>query len=536
MRENNYRVLIADDEGIVVESLSLIIKRNFGGKCLIESAKTGRQVIEKAEAFRPDIVFMDIHMPGINGIDAIREIKRYNKTIVFIVISAYDKFTYAKEALNLGVIEYLMKPTNKDKIILTLEKAINIVDEEREKRSRELLVKEKLRTVIPIIENGMIYSILFQEIYPVELVNFKNLLGISCDYGFVIVIQYGDLDEEGILINPVGNSVKAQGFYPALQEITKEYFANGVIGPIMVNQVVVAVPRDKTEISYNDRINIIDKARKLNRKLKDHIDADFRIGIGSVKKLDDLSVSYRQAVHILKQNKGKVVHIKDISKCSKPADDYPEQIKKDLIGTLKTGDLARIKIESENYIDWLIANYKDLNVDIYSKVYEMLLYFENAAYDIGISSYNYINRGNYLKKLLEMDSNSSLKQYFLERVVKISTSIICQKETETNCIILESKNYISKNYHRDISLDDVSREVDISPYYFSKLFKEETGENFIDYLTNVRINEAKKILQSKRTSIKEICIDVGYSDPNYFSRIFKKHTGKTPTEFREQMF
>ncbi|NMB44079.1 MAG: response regulator [Clostridiales bacterium] len=536
MRRNNYKVLIADDEGIVIESLSLIITRNFGDKCIIESAKTGRQVIELAERFRPDIVFMDIHMPGINGIDAIKEIKKNNNTAVFIVISAYDKFTYAKEALNLGVIEYLMKPTNKDKIISTLEKAINIVDEGREKRSNELLIKEKLSKVLPIIENGMIYSALFQEIYPTELIDFKGLLGISCDYGFVLVIQYGDLDDEGILTNPVGNSVKAQAFYPALQEITREYFPNGIIGPVMVNQVVVAVPTDSIEVTYNDRIKIIEKARKLNRKLKGHIDTDFRIGIGSVQKLEELSISYRQAVRILKQNKGKVVHIKDISMTTNSVYDYPDQVKNDLMTALKTGNLARVKTESENYIDWLIVNYEELNLDIYAKVYEILIYIENLAFEDGYSNYNFINRGNYLNKLLEIESTNRLKEYFLEKVIKLATNILFQKDKGTNIIILEAKEYISKNYYKDLSLDDVSRKVDISPYYFSKLFKEETGENFIDYLTNVRINQAKKKLKNKKASIKEICMDVGYSDPNYFSRIFKKNTGKTPTEFREQLF
>ena len=100
-------------------------------------------------------------------------------------------------------------------------------------------------------------------------------------------------------------------------------------------------------------------------------------------------------------------------------------------------------------------------------------------------------------------------------------------------IIVRAKEYISDNYNKDISLDSVSKYVDKSPYYFSKLFKDETGENFIDYLTNIRIEKAKHMLSDKEISIKEICIDVGYSDPNYFSRTFKKCIGITPSEYRE---
>ena len=75
--------------------------------------------------------------------------------------------------------------------------------------------------------------------------------------------------------------------------------------------------------------------------------------------------------------------------------------------------------------------------------------------------------------------------------------------------------------------------MDISPYYFSKLFKEETGENFIEYLTSLRINKAKELIQNSSLSMKEICAEVGYADPNYFSRIFKKNVGATPTEYKE---
>ena len=85
-----------------------------------------------------------------------------------------------------------------------------------------------------------------------------------------------------------------------------------------------------------------------------------------------------------------------------------------------------------------------------------------------------------------------------------------------------------------LSLDALSKELDISPYYFSKLFKEETGSNFVEYLTNLRMSRAKELLKDESRSMKEICMEVGYSDPNYFSRIFKKNVGLTPTEYRER--
>ena len=108
-----------------------------------------------------------------------------------------------------------------------------------------------------------------------------------------------------------------------------------------------------------------------------------------------------------------------------------------------------------------------------------------------------------------------------------------KKEEHENQLVVRAQEYIRENYHRDLSLDEVSRHMDLSPYYFSKLFKEETGGNFVEYVTSLRITKAKELLAGDRGSMKEICGAVGYSDPNYFSRIFKKNTGVTPTEYRE---
>lgn len=92
--------------------------------------------------------------------------------------------------------------------------------------------------------------------------------------------------------------------------------------------------------------------------------------------------------------------------------------------------------------------------------------------------------------------------------------------------------YIQENFSKDISLDEVSGQVNISPYYFSKIFKEETGENFIEYLTRIRIEKAKEFLKQPEVSVKEAGVKSGYTDPNYFSRIFKKQTDMTPSEFK----
>ena len=218
-----YKIMLADDDGIVIDSLKFIIEKEFPGDCVVEYAKTGRSVIELAEGFRPDIAVMDIQMPGINGIDAMREIREANAHTVFIIMSAYDKFDYAKEAINLGVLEYLNKPVEREKIVQVLRRAMGMIDRDREKRSQDLLIREKMETVIPIIENGLIQNLLYHEHFEEDIDNFRNLLGIREEYAYMAALVCGESQEGNHMTNAVGASIRVQDAYRVIREMTDEY-------------------------------------------------------------------------------------------------------------------------------------------------------------------------------------------------------------------------------------------------------------------------------------------------------------------------
>ena len=198
-REAMYRILLADDEGIMLESLKKIIESEYGNECEIHCAKSGRVVVEMAQAYPPDICFMDIQMPGISGIQAIKEIKKFNSSAVFVIITAYDKFNYAKEALSLGVQEFLTKPVNKKVILETCAKMMAKVDQTRQKRSDDLRIREKLETVVPMIESGYINNILLQDDFVTYQDNYTQLLDIQQKYGYMMVVEFGDSLENGVL-------------------------------------------------------------------------------------------------------------------------------------------------------------------------------------------------------------------------------------------------------------------------------------------------------------------------------------------------
>jgi two-component system response regulator YesN len=527
-----YKIMLADDEGIVIDSLKFIIDKNFGQSCTVEYAYTGRSVIELAEKFKPDIAIMDIHMPGINGIEAMKEIRKTNKSVIFIVMTAFDKFNYAKEAINLGVLEYLTKPVNQSVVTKVLQRAMGIIGSERKKRSNDLLIREKLEIVLPIIESDFIYAALSGSDFEREKDNFCNLLGIHEDYGMMLVLEFGDSLIEGNLTNPVGISVKAQSFYHTIKESLKEELAC-VVSPIMVNKIVTFIPSNKAQLEYDDRIGIIEKARKLVRDLTKQLDMQFKIGIGSVTSIYRLEDSYKEALSAIRNSKGRVAHVRDLSIGCEYAEDYPIDIESALFKRIEMGDIEGTRTQANLFFDWMISNYPNHMMDIKLKVLEFILFAEQKAFLSGGMTYYFLYREDYLPFIIKIENDEQLRKWFIDKVTQACRNIISKREEQTSGLISKAKHFIEENYHKDISLDDVSRIVDISPYYFSKLFKDETGENFIEYLTNMRIEKAKDLLVHSGMNIKSICVDTGYSDPNYFSRIFKKQVGVTPTEYRE---
>ena len=530
-----YRILIADDEGIMLESLKNIISSSYGNECEIHTAKTGRAVVEQAESYPPDICFMDIQMPGISGIQAIREIQKFNRSVVFVIITAYDKFNYAKEAVNLGVMEFLTKPVNKKVILETCARAMEQVDSTRQKRSDDLRIREKLETVVPMIESGYINNILLQDDFQTYHDNYTELLDIHEEYGYMIVAEFGDSMENGVLTNAVGASVKANKFYSTFREIAQGFF-ECLVGPIMGNRIVLLVPyRNGTE-TYEERVEIVTRARNMVHKLESRIDSKFRCGIGRVKEMGStLKESFKEAMIALRESTSHVIHIEDVPAAQKYDGEYPRDLERRYEKRVMDRDVAGALSCAEEFFRWMEKQQGVSPEDMQIKVLELVMVVEKKAFFAGAVKYAIGYRRNYICELQNCRTTGEMKKWFLNKTSEICNNMESAREKEAVSIIEKAKSYIRDNYKKDISLDEVSREVDISPYYFSKLFKQETGGNFIEYLTEIRLRNARELLKDSRLSIKEICMESGYSDPNYFSRIFKKYEGVTPSEFRERL-
>ena len=481
-----YRILIADDEGITIDSITFILEKNYQGRCEIRSARTGRAVIETAETFRPDIAVMDIRMPGINGIDAIREIRKFCPTTVFIVLSAYSMFDFAKEAIDLGVLAYLTKPLNLDEFLDTMNTAMSRIDRNREKRSSELRTREKLEFVIPVIENGLVCSLVLQDYEPAVVENYCSLLNIPEKYAFLVLVECGEKesssaggeDQADSLSNPIGTGIRIQQYYNGIRETVKEFFPRAVIGQIMMNKIPLLIPHEGSHEDYAGRIRTIDQLRLLIDRLEEKADASFRVGIGSVQPLEAMSVSYQEAFRSLSAGKEPVSHADDLPVACGYENDYPIDIERELFSDIKKGD------------------------------------------------------ADYLPNTVNLPI-PELHRLFVAKIQAAAQKLASKSQNSASSLVATAKTYIDEHYQKDLSLDEISRSLNISPYYFSRLFREEAGITFIEYLTGIRLSHAKQLLENDTIPVKDVCSAVGYQDPNYFSRLFRRAEGVSPSEYRE---
>ena len=512
-----FKLLIVDDEKIVIDAVTFIIEKEFKQVIELNTAKSGREAIEKCLSFNPDIVLMDIRMPGINGIEAINEIKKTQLNTIFIIVSAYEQFEYAKEAIGLGVNDYILKPIIKNNLVNTIQNVIKKLTTEREKRIIEIQNIENYQNLIPFIEHGFIYSIILGESYGNKIAKYKELLGLSEAGGYIMILESNQMLE-----------VEGEHEYYKLIRDAFKYKCNCLIGPLMINRIVVFISSD-FEVEYSDRVKAYEMATYVVSRLKDFsIELELNIGIGSYKSVKNISSSYEEALRALHHYKDKgIAHIKDITALADNITEYPRDQENRLIEMIMNIDEEEAFDAFNKIYMWVLKNYGNSLKEGKWRLMELMMTIDRIAFNFLINDDN----KNYLFNMSSIEEYLVLEGLCRERIAHIMRSISEFQKKKVNRIIVNAKLFIDENFSNEIALEEVSKAVCVSPHYFSRLFKEETSENFIEYVTRIRIDRAKEFMKSSNLSIKEICFKVGFADPNYFSHIFKKSERLTPSEY-----
>lgn len=515
-----YNILTCDDEQIVVDSLQFIIKKNFEGQVNLFSALSGSEALSIASREKIDIIFMDINMPGMSGLETINCIMNLKPDTVIVVLSAFDKFQYAQEAMNLGAYKYITKPVNRNVVIQTVRNAMNLVDERRGKDSDDQELQKKLDTVSPMVESDFIYNCMFSTEKNEDLSSYLEYFDITVYNYFFACIEVPHIDSKNQYEN-----------YSAIRKMMTEKY-KCLMGSFMANRLVIFFCVEKSESQDDILETFHSMAKNIYTMLSMNISQKVRMGSSRLSdELSNVTAACKEAVNALNGTSpnGELLFAEDMTKKSNTSEKISE-IRERIFNRLRIGDSVGVQFLAELFCSEQSENGTEMD-RIKSNVFELLVNIRNITREINPSYENPSFDSAF--SLLAGTQNIEVIQDFLSNcLVECATAIGDVREQRENPLVKKIIEYIDQNMSRNYSLEDVAASVGVSPFYMSKLFKEEMGETFINYVTDRRLDRTKKLLLETDLSIKEIAGQTGYSDQNYFSRQFKNKFGISPTDFR----
>lgn len=522
-----YSLMVFDDEQIVIESVKHIVDNEFGNIHVTQTARSGREAIEKVRMERPDIILTDIRMPGINGLEAVKEIKKIHNNIKFVIMSVYEYFEFAQQAVELGACEYLTKPVNRARLVETLERITRELDEERRKFDQELETKEKLDKMLSVLEHSFIYSLLLSQ--EADIGRYKELFDIQSETGYIFILTFGEKSHHGDGV-ALGDSVQYQRFYNFFRDCLI-YKSKCIVGPVMLDRVVVYVAQNK-EDEYSSRVEAITYIEGIVQKIEHKYNMRFKVGIGKIHNDRDILISYQEALKALNHTEGqRVIHIDDIAPNISSAGFEMFADENRLIKAIEKGD-PQICL---SILTDMFNKYNNImgQEGVRNRLIEIVVVAHRLAIENGVENDKCIEYSGYLSQLLGCKSQLEFEQMLIEKIGGIARRISRTKEKAIGYIVDKANKIINERFNQELTLDDISKELYISPQYFSRLYKQEMGVNFIEKLTAIRMENAKNLMKRGDLSIKEICYMSGYSDPNYFSRLFKKFEGVSPSNYQK---
>ncbi|MFZ5814356.1 MAG: response regulator [Bacillota bacterium] len=292
------RILVADDEAIERTALRVLVQRFVPEADVVGEAGSGRQAVEMAEALRPDVILMDITMPGLSGLEALREIRERVPSVRCLIVSAYDHFHYAQEALRLGAVDYLLKPVKQHQMVEVLERLVREIRSERQRRQDELRRKEQLHQLMPLVE-GELVRLLEQGQVTSRTRDLLEMLGLRFERGLCMAVGLGAQSFDGPL-EAADRSATIREATERLGEVARSLFPCAV-GHWDGTHLTIFVEIDGADDEYRSRVWSLEMARRLRDRMKELTGVRFRIGIGEpYQGLELLARSYAEALTALR--------------------------------------------------------------------------------------------------------------------------------------------------------------------------------------------------------------------------------------------
>ncbi|RCW45536.1 response regulator [Paenibacillus prosopidis] len=506
------KLLIVDDEQVEREGLQAILQKGFPA-FRFEQAKNGARAVEKAMEWQPDLILMDIKMPGLNGVEAIERIKDFLPTAKFIMVTAYDTFEYARQAIKLGVRDYLLKPSKASEIIATVGKVIEEIERERSEREQRKYEETALQKVMPLVESDVVTQLLFDHVHDVHIDDMLGLLGGNSN------------GEVFVMLVTLQSEAATETLYSAVKEKVRQT-ESGWVGAMSGRQIPVVVFREAGKTHRSQAAALV---QQLLMQQQRDAGSDFFVGIGNpYGGLVNVRLSYQEALLATAHTGLPAKHrfYSDMEARGEFAGGYQDkQTEKRFVDSIRLGQWDSVRKTVMDLIDLHDKNNAAL-AQSGQWVLERLWIIARVAMEMGFE----VEKPLFSFQVKQYQQLRAETDCLLNKLIE---AIITHQNRVQPDAVGQMKQYILEHSRQDISLELMAKRIGLSPFYMSKMFKEQAGINYIDFLTECRIERAKTLMSDPALSLKEITFEVGYHDPNYFSKVFKKMCGASPTDYRK---
>lgn len=537
---NEIKVFLVEDEMVIRSGIKNSIDWEKEGYIFCGEASDGELAYPMIIKEKPDILITDIRMPFMDGLELCKLVKKELPNIKILILSGYDEFDYAKEAIRLGVTEYLLKPISSGKLL----EALNGVSESirREKEDKDLVRKymEEMRENTEHEKQKFFEQMIAGNLSMADALETGKKYEMNLSAGMYNLLLFRfTLGEE----NRKSGELLGEAEY-AIEKLTErlEYvfeFQRGVEGWAFLLMA-------DNEEQMSERVKELSK--DLEEIMKNYSTIAYFGGIGQpVARLRELEESFREAERALAarftMELNRIISVEDI-RMAQNVDTLDD------IEITSFGEIEKTRTMLEKFLNNGAEDEIDEFVDVYInelpeenlKSVLMRQYIIMDAYIVMMSFCEKIEGiegemqaqseelKNSMKTIQTLEEIKNYIRMLLKKIIGVRDTISGRRYSD---IIEIAKDQIRKTYMSDeISLNTIAAEVGMSPSYFSSIFSKEMGKTFVEYLTEIRMDRAKELLMCSSMKTSEIGYEVGYKDPHYFSYIFKKTQNCTPKEFR----
>ncbi|OKP72219.1 hypothetical protein A3842_22990 [Paenibacillus sp. P3E] len=542
-------LIIVDDEPAVLNGLRNYVNWTEQGIELIGTADDGEKGLELIKELKPDIVLTDVQMPAMDGIRMAAEVREVLPFAKIVFISGHNDADYLRSALQIHAVDYLLKPIRRKELVSVLSKVTESLDAEDRERSRVKEMQVKLAQSLPLLRERFLLSVISDSIHPAhirEKLEFLDLPLLSASDYMVVVIMIDDVpqvldtrsEQDKQLLSYTVLNIIQELIDKQMRGVTFEKQPGEYVGILLTPQLEDGATEEAEEVQSPEQ-ELLLLAESIRGNLRQWLKLSVTIGVGEgVNSLSELPSSYKQARGAADQKwylgKNRILTMDKLESGDYLQYRYEAEWGERVLSALRSGDWERTLNELEQIFARLEQNRRHGSRYAQNVSLHLILQSGQVMLELnGMTEEWEQKEMEAWKQVMRQETMRDLLHYTAEYLQEVCEYSLLKRSGKSSEVIERVRLLIGQRYAENLSASDIAEGVYLSPTYVRLLFKQETGETLFEYLTKVRIEQAKHMLRNPQNKLYEVCYAVGYTDPSHFSKLFKKITGSTPSAFRE---